>query len=178
MTSLHFVAMQTLLKSVAADVHSSGILQGTLALRRTGHRRPTRNRANWPPAYCPGSANPGLWVERGVIWLMPDAVPIGFIDSVSARTFMLPGNLLSKVPASNDPLGNSSPTVGGMPALTVGAARKENVSGATLTIGSPQTENVATGSITVGTARTENISGGATVTVGRAHGNSVGGRII
>jgi len=46
-----------------------------------------------PPPYSPGSTNQGLWVERGVIWLMPAAFPIGFTDTNSMQTFLLPNNL-------------------------------------------------------------------------------------
>jgi hypothetical protein len=193
MTSLYHVAMQTLLKSAADDFARSWMFRSTLALPQRQAAATPPGSSNWPPPYSPGRANAGLWVERGVIWLMPDALPIGFIDTVSAHTFLLPGNLSSKVLAPHNVGSSRSYTVSGMPALTVGAAMTENVSGTTLTVGSAQTANVTGGSgLTVGAARTANVSGsgltigsamtanvsGATITVGAARSTSVGGKIV
>jgi hypothetical protein len=192
MTSLYLVAMQTLLKSAADDFDLAGLSRSNPALRPHQASANQPGLDNWPPPYSPGCANAGLWVERGIIWLMPDALPIGFIDTVSAQTFLLPSNLPSNVHTPHNDGGGRSYTVGGMPTLTVGAARTENVSGATLTIGSSRTENVSGGGLTVGSARTENVSGsgitvgaartenvsGATITVGAVHSTSVGGKIV
>ncbi len=192
MTSLYLVAMQTLLKSAADDFDLAGPSRSKPALRPHQASGTQPGLDNWPPPYSPGNANAGLWVERGVIWLMPDALPIGFIDTVSAQTFLLPGHLSSNVHAPHKYGGGRSYTVHGMPTLTVGAARTENVSSATLTIGSARTENVSGGGLTIGSARTENVSGGgitvgavrtenvsgATITVGANHSTSVGGKIV
>jgi hypothetical protein len=74
--------------------------------------------ATWPPPYT-GGTKQGVWVEQGVLWLMPDGLPFGFTDLPSMQAFY--GNLTVSFTGPN-PVSYPADTpfpITVMPAVTV-----------------------------------------------------------